>query len=46
MKQCQEICLRVPEMSAEQSTTHEESRRTLSIGDTLRTMARNQHQHY
>jgi len=43
IKQHQEIHLKIPKMSVEQSTTYEESERTSSIEDTLRTMAGNQY---
>jgi len=43
IKQHQEIYLKIPKMSVEQSTTYEESERTSSIEDTLRTMAGNQY---
>jgi len=33
----------MPEIPIEQSTIYEESRKTSSIGNTLRTMAGNQH---
>jgi len=40
-KRYQEICLRIHQVSTEQSATHEESRRTLSTGNIGRTMVRN-----
>jgi len=40
---CQEIYTRMLQMSAEQSATPEEGRKTSSIRDTSRTMARNQY---
>ena len=41
-----EIHLRIPEIPTEQSATHEESKRTSSIGNISRTMAGNYHQYY
>ena len=43
---CQEIHTRMLQMSAEQSSTPEKGRRTSSIGNTSRTMARNQYRYY
>ena len=42
----QEVYSKIYQMPTEQSTVHEKSRRTPSIGNTRRTLVRNQHQHY
>jgi len=42
-KRYQEICSGMLQMSTEQSSTSEEIGRTISTGNTLRTMVRNQH---
>ena len=42
----QEICTRMLQVPTEQGATLKEGRRTPSIGNTLRTIARNQHRHY
>ena len=41
MKLYQEVYIEMPEISTEQSVTYEENRKTLSIGDILRTMTGN-----
>ena len=43
---CQEICTRMFQMPTEQSSTPKEGRRTIPIGDSKRTMARNQYRHH
>ena len=42
-EQCQEVCSRMIQMPAKQSTTYEESWRTTSLKDTKRTMEGDQH---
>ena len=42
----QEICSRIYKVPTEQSTIPEEDWRALSIGNTRRTMVRNQYQYY
>jgi len=45
-KRCQEICSRMYKVPIGQSTTPEEGQRASFIGNTRRTIARNQHQYY